>query len=57
MCEAFWDNVMNGVKRIAQPTIGFGKQASDFREPFISVLWGQKTLHDMSELNLLVSLI
>lgn len=56
MCEAFWDHIMNRVKRIAQPTIGFEKQASEFREPFISVLWDQKTLHDMLGLNLLVSL-
>lgn len=56
MCETFWDNVMNGVKRIAQPTTGFGKQASDFKEPFVSAVLDQKTFHDMPGPNLLVSL-
>lgn len=36
MCGAFWDQIMEGVKRIAQPPTGFEKQTPDLSDPFLS---------------------
>lgn len=55
MCETFWDHIMDGVKKIAQPTTGFEKQVPDLSEPIAYTILDQKQLHDsdLSGLNFL----
>jgi carboxylesterase type B len=59
MCENFWDHIMDGVKRIAQPADGFEEQAPDLRGPIqpLAALLDQQTLHepDLLGLDFLVS--
>lgn len=55
MCEAFWDRLMDGVKRIAQHTPIFEKQTSDLSEPFLSTNSAQETPDGISGLPLMVS--
>lgn len=52
MCEAFWDRIMDNVKRIAQPTTGLESQTSDLSGPLLSENLAQKTLKDMTELDI-----
>lgn len=55
MCEGFWDHIMDGVKRIAQPTTGLEEQTRSLSEPLISEDLAQKALNRMSGLHLTVS--
>lgn len=55
MCEGFWDHIMDGVKRIAQPTTGLEEQTSGLSEPLILEDLAQKALNRMSGLHWTVS--
>lgn len=48
MCAAFWDQIMDGVKRIAQPTNGLEIQTPDLNEPWPPEDLAQQPLKDMS---------
>ena len=56
MCEAFWDRIMDGVKRVAQPTTGLKKQTSDLSEPLLAETSTQKTPKDTIGLHCIVSI-
>lgn len=55
MCEAFWDDIMDGVKSIAQPSTGFEKQTSDLSGPLLRTTLGQKTLNGIQGTHFMVS--
>lgn len=55
MCEAFWDHIMDDVKRITQPSTGLEEQTSGLGQPFVSTTLDQETLNDKLKFHSIVS--